>query len=55
MAFFIVYSIIFGAGGYYLVKLIRKGPEAPEAREDTVFKSPARPLSLPDEAIGPAE
>lgn len=26
-AFFLTYSVVFGAGGYYIVKLIRKGPD----------------------------
>jgi cytochrome d ubiquinol oxidase subunit I len=51
VGFFLVYAVIFGWGTYYLLKLIRQGPEAPEVEEQTVFKSPARPLSLPDEAI----
>lgn len=45
--FVIVYVIIFGAGTYYLLKLIRQGPEAPKARE-TIYKTPERPLSYPD-------
>jgi len=49
--FVVVYSVLFGAGTYYLIKIIRKGPEAPEAKEDTIYKQPMRPLSLPDESI----
>lgn len=48
-----VYLFIFIAGTYYLFKLLRKGPQPVESAllhpED---KTPARPLSLPDE---PAE
>jgi len=42
----VVYAFVFGAGVYYLVKLVRAGPAAaaaPPARELT--KRPARPLS----------
>jgi cytochrome bd ubiquinol oxidase subunit I len=40
----LVYAVIFGAGAYYLVKLVRRGVSAdlPEPRLD---KRPARPLS----------
>ncbi len=48
--FIVVYSIIFGAGIYYLVKLVRRGVEAHAAHE-TPYKRPARPLSLPDEPL----
>jgi cytochrome d ubiquinol oxidase subunit I len=55
--FFLVYAFVFGAGSYYLLKLIRKGPTAKdkEAEEPNIFKSPARPLSLTDEALGEME
>jgi len=29
-AFFLVYTVIFGAGTYYILKLIGKGPDMPE-------------------------
>jgi cytochrome d ubiquinol oxidase subunit I len=40
----VVYAIIFGAGVYYLVRLVQRGipDEAPEQRAD---QRPARPLS----------
>lgn len=47
-----IYLFVFIAGTYYLVKLLRKGPQpvADEMRhpED---RRPARPLSVPDEAV----
>ncbi len=57
IAFVVVYGLIFGAGIYYILKLIRKGPEptAPQAEEPIGYKSPARPLSFPDEALGEGE
>ena len=55
IGFVLVYATVFGAGTYYLLKLIQKGPAAAEAETATVFKSAARPLSFPDEAIGSAE
>lgn len=51
IAFVLAYSVVFGAGTYYLLKLIRKGPELPPVEQDTVFKQPKRPLSLPDEPL----
>ncbi len=29
LAFIVVYTIVFGAGVYYILKLIRQGPESP--------------------------
>jgi cytochrome d ubiquinol oxidase subunit I len=54
-AFFLVYGIVFGAGTYYLIKLVKEGPGAPAAQQDTIYKQPMRPLSLPDENIEPTE
>lgn len=51
-AFLIVYLLIFGAGGYYILRLIRTGPEAPGPTPETIFKQPERPLSLPDQPLG---
>ncbi|MFO1431741.1 MAG: cytochrome ubiquinol oxidase subunit I [Candidatus Competibacteraceae bacterium] len=52
-AFLVVYLLIFGAGGYYIVRLIRTGPEAPGPTSETVFEQPERPLSLPDQPLEP--
>jgi len=48
----LVYAVIFGAGIWYLFKLLRVGP-VPQPPKDTQGgeKTPARPLSLPDEAV----
>ncbi|MGH8730072.1 MAG: cytochrome ubiquinol oxidase subunit I, partial [Burkholderiales bacterium] len=43
--FIAVYAIVFGAGIYYILKLVKKGPEAQRPKPDTVFETPARPLS----------
>ncbi|HSM10058.1 MAG TPA: cytochrome ubiquinol oxidase subunit I [Lysobacter sp.] len=48
VTFFVAYAIVFGAGGWYLLKLVRRGPLAeeppPETREGE--KTPRRPLSV---------
>lgn len=46
--FVLVYAILLGSAVYYIVKLVRIGPEAPEADREEPFKTPARPFSLPD-------
>ncbi|RDZ26352.1 cytochrome ubiquinol oxidase subunit I [Lysobacter silvisoli] len=55
IVFVVVYLTVFGAGIGYLVKLIRKGPHphepAPRPRQGD--KTPARPLSVPDEPAEP--
>ena len=54
IVFAVAYLIVFGAGIGYLLKLIRKGPHPhePAPRPGQGEKTPARPLSVPDE---PAE
>jgi cytochrome d ubiquinol oxidase subunit I len=49
--FVIVYLAIFGAGIYYLLKLFRAGPGAAPAKATVPYRTPARPLSVPQEAI----
>ena len=51
VAFVVAYAGVFGAGTWYLFKLVRKGPQPHEPAPDTEHgeKTPARPLSLPDE------
>jgi cytochrome d ubiquinol oxidase subunit I len=55
VAFGTVYLFVFIAGTWYLLKLLRKGPQPVEPGllhpED---KRPARPLSVPDEAVEPS-
>lgn len=47
-----VYAVIFGAGIWYLLRLLRKGPQphepAPQQTGSGVTKTPARPLSAAD-------
>jgi len=50
--FLAVYAFVFGAGTYYLLKLINKGPESGGPEDvDTIYKKPKRPLSVPDERV----
>jgi len=46
--FVLVYAILLGSAVYYIVKLVRIGPEAAESDREETFKTPARPFSLPD-------
>jgi cytochrome d ubiquinol oxidase subunit I len=43
--FIVVYAIVFGAGIYYILKLVQRGPTGQRPKPDTVFETPARPLS----------
>ena len=46
------YAFVFGAGIWYLQKLLRKGPvRQPPKDTEGGEKTPARPMSLPDEPI----
>jgi cytochrome d ubiquinol oxidase subunit I len=52
--FVLVYAIVFGAGAFYIAKLIRHGPEI-EDQEPAHLESggrPKRPLSFPQESFG---
>ena len=52
LAFATVYLFVFVAGSYYLFKLLRKGPQPVAPAElYPVDKTPARPLSVPEEAV----
>jgi cytochrome d ubiquinol oxidase subunit I len=59
VTFIVVYAMIFTAGTYYIVRLLKLGPvhspheDAPQAKSEA--GRPKRPLSLPDERIEPAE
>ena len=48
LVFALVYLVVFGAGVWYLIKLIRQGPQPHEPVPDTDAgeKTPARPLSV---------
>ena len=44
----LVYAFVFGAGVYYLFKLVHAGPSLMQAPEPGIDKRPARPLSAAD-------
>ncbi len=44
--FILAYSVVFGAGTYYILRLIRRGPEHPTAGHP--LQGARRPLSVPD-------
>ena len=48
VTFFVAYAIVFGAGGWYLLKLVRRGPLPQEPAPDTHEgeRTPMRPLSV---------
>jgi cytochrome d ubiquinol oxidase subunit I len=48
--FVLVYAAVFGAGTYYVLRLIRQGPLDVEPSPKTA-PTPARPLSVPPESI----
>jgi cytochrome bd ubiquinol oxidase subunit I len=44
--YIVVYLVIFGAGTYYMVRLVKKGPPAEsDAHDATLAERPARPMS----------
>lgn len=49
----VVYMIIFAAGIYYLLRLLREGPKSSAIDVDRANKRPARSLSLPDDPLEP--
>ena len=54
--FVLVYTVVFGTGIYYMLKLIKSGPEHIDSVDSQLagpghFKTPMRPLSAVDEAI----
>lgn len=52
IVFAAVYLFIFAAGTYYLLKLLRKGPQpVAEDMRHPQDKRPARPLSVPEESV----
>ncbi|MEP7063935.1 MAG: cytochrome ubiquinol oxidase subunit I [Betaproteobacteria bacterium] len=49
ICYIVVYLVIFGAGTYYMLRLVRKGPPAEaDARDATLNERPARPMSAAD-------
>ena len=53
VTFVVVYFGVFGAGTWYLVRLVHKGPVShePAIDSDDGEKTPMRPLSVPDESM----
>ncbi|MES1923758.1 cytochrome ubiquinol oxidase subunit I [Salinisphaera sp. T31B1] len=53
VTFVVVYGIVFGAGLYYILRVVRTGPERPpvDPKPDP-YATPARPLSYPNESVG---
>jgi len=49
--FLLVYGVIFSAGFYYLLRLIRQGPATPALAAKPAIKQAKRPLSVPDEPL----
>ena len=45
LAFFVVYSSVFGVGYVYLIRLIKKGPQPVDTLTSNTSGTPARPLS----------
>lgn len=53
ITFVIVYGIVFGAGLYYILRVVRTGPGGhPVDPKPDPYATPARPLSYPDESVG---
>ncbi|WP_149196554.1 cytochrome ubiquinol oxidase subunit I [Luteimonas suaedae] len=52
-AFVVAYAVVFGAGGGYIVKMVRTGPQHFEESPDTEAgeKTPMRPISAADEPM----
>lgn len=51
-AFVLVYAVVFTAGTYYLVKLLRRGPDEHEPMPgETVAERPKRPFSAAEERL----
>ena len=49
--FALAYTVVFGAGSYYLLKLVRSGIQVPPPERETPFRTPERPLSMPEESL----
>ncbi len=55
ISFIVVYALIFFAGGYYISRLVRSGPEAEEAPTPENLRRPSRPMSAADHYIDARE
>jgi cytochrome d ubiquinol oxidase subunit I len=50
VVYVVVYAVVFGAGLYYLVRMVQRGlPAQVEGREPRLDERPARPLSAASE------
>jgi cytochrome d ubiquinol oxidase subunit I len=48
--FIVVYGVVFGAGTYYLIRLLKKGPEEVPVPGESIAAKPKRPLSAAESA-----
>ncbi|MEA5720200.1 cytochrome ubiquinol oxidase subunit I, partial [Salmonella enterica subsp. enterica serovar Virginia] len=51
LAFFVVYSLVFGVGYIYMIRLIQKGPQSAETPTAETDGRPARPISAVGESL----
>ncbi len=51
LAFFVVYSLVFGVGYIYMIRLIQKGPQPAETPTAETDGRPARPISAVGESL----
>jgi len=51
VTFLLVYTVVFSAGIYYLLRLIHNGPETTSATPSATTKQSKRLLSVPDDAL----
>ena len=51
LTFIVVYSAVFGVGYYYMVRLIKKGPQPVDHLPSSTTGTPARPLSAAGESL----
>ncbi|ESH75526.1 cyanide-insensitive oxidase CioA, partial [Salmonella enterica subsp. enterica serovar Bareilly str. 2780] len=49
--FFVVYSLVFGVGYIYMIRLIQKGPQPAETPTAETDGRPARPISAVGESL----
>ncbi|MCH8503655.1 MAG: cytochrome ubiquinol oxidase subunit I [Ectothiorhodospiraceae bacterium] len=55
ISFIVVYALIFFAGGYYISRLVKSGPEAEDAPSPGNLRRPSRPMSAADHYIDARE
>ena len=47
IAIALVYTLVFGSGIFYILRLVKRGPEEPHDGADPLVRTPKRPLSVP--------